>query len=302
VNTEKNAAQGERSALTGYLPQYRTCAELTYTLLVDGQLEWVRLLSDDAGQIDDFVIATPARIDAYQVKFREDAAKYTFHSLRQPTRTRSGRTGDGLIQQLAVGWVKLRDSNPNRDVYVHLILRGIPGIIGAVSGIPPALRKKSFSQFLTEWWSAPIDSGTDSVWSDLAENVRKLTGFESDVFHAFRTHALIEFRPQVESVRALDDPVREGQQADIECLTHHLLQTASAAREPITITRDQILNALGWQKRFSLFYPQEFRTDPRYQPIEETVAALQQAIARFDNGRVVREARSINACRRQMGA
>ena len=97
MKTETNAAQGERSALVGYVPQYRICAELTYTSLVDGQLEWVRLLSDDAGQIDDFVISTPGRIDAYQIKYREDAAGYTLNALMRATRTRSGRTADALL-------------------------------------------------------------------------------------------------------------------------------------------------------------------------------------------------------------
>jgi hypothetical protein len=284
LKTETNAAQGERSALVGYVPQYRTCAELTYTLLVDGQLEWVRLLSDNAGQIDDFVIATPARIDAYQIKFREDAATYTLHGLTQPTRTRSGRTADPLLRQLAGGWMKLRESNADRDVHVHLVLRGIPTKLGAVSGATPSFREKSFSRFLAEWWFAENDATPDSSWSELAEKVREVTALDVDTFRLFRTHASIEFRPQVEPARAPDDPVKRGQEADIERLAHHLLVTASASRQPITITRDQILNALGWQKRFSMFYPQEFRTDPRYQPIEETVAALQQAIGRFDTG------------------
>ena len=254
-------------------------------MLVDGQLEWVRLLSDDAGQIDDFVIGAPGRIDAYQIKYREDAAGYTLNALMRATRTRSGRTADALLRQLAVGWVELRESSPDRDVHVHLVLRGIPTTLGSVSGIPPALREKSFSQFPTEWWSATTDPTANSPWSDVAKSVRELTGSDSETFHVFRTHASIEFRPQVEPARASDDPVKRGQQADIDRLAHHLLETASVARQPITITRDQILNASWLAKAIqSVLSAGRIRPDPRYQPIEETVAALQQAIGRFDTG------------------
>lgn len=62
-------AMGERRAIGGYHPQYRVAAGLILRALRDGTLDWTRVADPEAGHVDDFRIATPNGLDAYQVKW-----------------------------------------------------------------------------------------------------------------------------------------------------------------------------------------------------------------------------------------
>src|SRR6266404_6251348 len=126
------ASEGERRALVGYVPQYRLCAEVAHAALIKGRLEWLQLLNDGAGQIDDFLVGSPNRLDAFQVKHGEEAETYTLNSLLRPGKTDRGKPTDSLFRQLAAGWLRLTSDYSDRDVHVHLVLRGIPTKIGAV--------------------------------------------------------------------------------------------------------------------------------------------------------------------------
>lgn len=61
-------SEGERRALSGYVPQYLVAAELILQRLRQGDFEWIRLVDPQVGQVDDIQIATGGRVDAYQVK------------------------------------------------------------------------------------------------------------------------------------------------------------------------------------------------------------------------------------------
>ena len=51
--------------------QYSIAAEIIYSALVAEELEWIAIADPDAGRLDDIQVATPGRIDAYQVKWGE---------------------------------------------------------------------------------------------------------------------------------------------------------------------------------------------------------------------------------------
>src|SRR5205823_3267124 len=99
---EVSPAEGERRALLGYVPQYRVCARLVYDAILQGSFDWLELQSNEAGQIDDFVIASPGRLDAYQVKHGGAAITYTLASLLRPGQSRSGASNDTLMNTLCL--------------------------------------------------------------------------------------------------------------------------------------------------------------------------------------------------------
>lgn len=70
-------ADGERSAMIGYVPQYKVAANFIYTALLDGTLEWIKIADPEVGRVDDIQIATTGRLDAYQVKWGETVKYYT---------------------------------------------------------------------------------------------------------------------------------------------------------------------------------------------------------------------------------
>ncbi len=76
-----NPADGERRAVRGLRAQYRVAAELIYNALLDENLEWIRVADPEAGRVDDFQIAIPGKLDAYQIKWGEFTKALTFKSL-----------------------------------------------------------------------------------------------------------------------------------------------------------------------------------------------------------------------------
>lgn len=74
-------ADGERRAVRGYTAQYAVAASLVYNALLEGDLEWVRVADPKAGRLDDLLIATIGRLDAYQIKWEEYESRITFRSL-----------------------------------------------------------------------------------------------------------------------------------------------------------------------------------------------------------------------------
>jgi hypothetical protein len=53
--------------LTGLIPQYRAAASLILGALRRRELDFIELTHDENGAVDDIVIGTPLRVDAYQV-------------------------------------------------------------------------------------------------------------------------------------------------------------------------------------------------------------------------------------------
>ena len=62
-------ASGERAAISGYSAQYIVAAEIIYEHIKRGSLDWIRLIDPEAGRVDDVVIGSTGRVDAYQVKW-----------------------------------------------------------------------------------------------------------------------------------------------------------------------------------------------------------------------------------------
>ena len=152
-------AEGERRALLGYVPRSRVCARLVYEAVLQGTFDWLQLQSAEAGQVDDFIIATPGRLDAYQVKHGETATTYTLASLLRSDRSHGDASTDSLVKQLCSAWQRLTSIHSDRHVHVHLVLRGIPTKIGSIKDLPQTDRQKNFQTFLNEYWLADPPDG-----------------------------------------------------------------------------------------------------------------------------------------------
>src|SRR4051812_13255229 len=97
-------SDGERRAMIGYGAQYQLAAVIILRHLRQNLLEFVILGAESAGQVDDLVIGSRARLDAYQVKWRRYARPFTFARLT----TAQGDSPTSLIAQLADGWQHLQ--------------------------------------------------------------------------------------------------------------------------------------------------------------------------------------------------
>src|SRR6266542_608833 len=75
-------ASGERAALAGYVPQYEVAAGLLLRSLTEESLEWLAVLDPEAGRLDDFQLATPGYLDAFQVKWSQAGGQLAWGELR----------------------------------------------------------------------------------------------------------------------------------------------------------------------------------------------------------------------------
>ena len=80
-NPHNPPARGERAARVGYHPQDRISAHAVLTSLRRDTLEWIRLADVTAGRVDDFQLASPGRLDGYQIKWTFDGGQFTYVNL-----------------------------------------------------------------------------------------------------------------------------------------------------------------------------------------------------------------------------
>lgn len=279
-NRVTSAAEGERRALIGLIPQYKLCAKFVYNALIEGRLDWLQILSNDAGQVDDFLIGSPNRLDAYQVKYGQKPDSYTLNSLLRPTKTSSGKVAESLVGQLSSAWMKLQGIYINDDVHVHLVQRGIPSTVGAIQSLPKKFQSENFHLFLESCWTS--DNEPETKWSAVLDCIKQACDQISDEdFDVFRQHCHFDFINDIDPPRGQVNP---SMGKDIERIQNHLLDLASLDTKPGRITREELLHDLTWDKRFQSAFPHEFQIDPRYQPIEATVEKLENALSDFDSG------------------
>jgi hypothetical protein len=108
-------AEGERRAIRGYRGQYLVGGVLILAAL-DHDLEWIRVADPTAGRVDDFQIASPGRLDAYQVKWSRSPEFVPWSRLK------------ALLGQLAEGWTRLSEQHRERRVVVHVVTNDFPSL------------------------------------------------------------------------------------------------------------------------------------------------------------------------------
>src|SRR6266508_5928058 len=101
-------ASGERAALAGYVPQYEVAAGLLLRSLTEESLEWLAVLDPEAGRLDDFQIATPGRLDAFQIKWSQAGGQMRWRELRT------------YLVELVRDRRRLAELHPDRRVVGHL--------------------------------------------------------------------------------------------------------------------------------------------------------------------------------------
>ena len=282
-------SSGERAAIVGYSAQYRISAEKIYTALLAGQLEWIALADPVAGRVDDIQVATPGKIDAYQIKWGEQVGSLSFNDLTNGEGDPGNSGSHGLIGQLAGGWRRLKASNPGRRVVVHLVSRDIGAPRAAIPHGDSTVSKANLQGFLTDCW---IDrdwtrrglQACPSGWRLALEALIRACGLTEPEFMAFSQDCELKLAYKLFEIP--ENPNREAlrQQEDLRELTAFLFRCVGTERRMIRIDRDQLLDGLGWETRFKPRFLHEFPINRLYQPISATVAELEAALTGHKRG------------------
>lgn len=281
------SSSGERAATIGYSAQYRIAAEIIYSALVAEDLEWIALADPDAGRLDDIQVATPGRLDAYQVKWGEQTGSLSFNNLTSGKGDTTLASSKGLIGQLAGGWHKLKQAHPTRRVVVHLVARDIASANASIPNDGNTISKANLQGFLTDCWS---DRGwstqglgaSPAGWNHALTGLIVASGIDEAAFLSFIRDCELEFGYSLQGASSTRDGLR--QEEDIETLAAFLFRTVGADKREIRIERGELLSRLGWAERFSQRFIHDFKIDRLYQPISATINDLENALTKHKRG------------------
>lgn len=227
-------AEGERRAMGGYLPQYRWAADRVLRDL-DRGLVWIRLADPSAGRTDDLQVGFDLRVDAYQVKWSQYPAPFTFQQLV----AQSGDTPP-LIAQLADGWIRLRARNPGRRVMVHLVTNDLPSTRDRLPLAEDA-RHSHFAAFMEEGWS-PGPQHAPEAWRGAWQALQQASGLEEPEFDRFIAHCELLFGERL-SARSGSPGARH--EVFPERLTQHFMAVVADPTGTVEVSRAELLAILG---------------------------------------------------------
>jgi len=266
--------------------QYRVAAKLIRDALLEGDLEWIRLVDPDAGRLDDILLGRPGRIDAYQVKWSDYRGQITFHQLVTPTKV-SGKPYPAPFTLMAEGFRDLRKAHPDRVVRAHFLTHDSPssgdGKKEAGAGEPEHLQGFLRNAWPTRGnWHADARSAFRDRWRLRIEAIATSTGYSGEELDQFLSHCELDLGFDLEELAGSGHARRTK---DVVDLAHFLIDQVAASSGVVHITRAELLSGLGWTDRFELTFKHDFPVDERlYRPVDETVQAIAQAIARHDRG------------------
>lgn len=288
-----NSGDGERTAMLGYVPQYEIAASLIYEALLDGSLEWFRVADPDAGSLDDILIATTGKLDAYQVKWAEYTEAISYADFVRDGTTKKGDEKLSLFRQLTEGWAYLNESYKDRTVKVHLLHKRVPSSNPTakipVGEIPP--KHAHFQSFLKECWfdRTWCETGLDKAaigWKEVLCDLQSRSKFNDEQFLNFIRCCELEFNYKCPAEIPVTNQRLARKQDDIGKIYNLLTKMAGGESRIIELSRDDMLDKLAWSHRFKHKFVHEFPVDRTYQEIEKTVISISDVLSQTKQGYV----------------
>ena len=283
----KPSGDGERAAISGYFPQYQVAASIILQHLRKGTFEWIKIADPNAGSMDDIQIASPGRLDAYQVKWSQYSSNVTYNNFISPSKDK-----EAPLLQLAKGWTTLCNSNSNRQVWVHWLTNDQASPNDAAN-IPTPETKPTpchFASFLEQVLFPIKEKGEKApsipnLWKPAFEKWLKSTKLPEQDQIVFLHHCELDLRyilPLERPLNSVDDKTTADQ---IRNLTEWLLEQAAGKERQIQFYQEDILFALGINELPGATLKQDFPIDEKiYRPIETSISKLEQLIKTAKGG------------------
>ena len=270
----KHPADGERSAASGYRAQYLVGASIILNMLEKGDLEWIRIADPEIGRVDDLQVGTTARVDGYQVKWQQYPGAITLHDI-----TKVNGSTPALFTQLADGWKRLKENYPTNRVVVHLVTNQLASNSTTASmpnnSSPPS--PYHFAGFVEQAWKPAQRKGEvvfEGQWEPVWREIQTVTELSVEDFKEFVLDCRLDFQTQ-----------KPAEREDITSIVDLLFSTAASPERVVSLTRVEMINRLGWERRFSTWNIHEF-PEPQYayQPIQNTISNLLTSLEELPGG------------------
>lgn len=287
-------ADGERAAVTGFSGQYGLAARIVRAKLP--ALEWIRLADPAAGIADDFQFKAGPTRHALQVKWSQYPGSFSWGDLVNGT-----GHDPALLTKLAQAWGRLR-STWSGPLVVHLRSNDYASSARPPNGTPLAESvaegPRHFAAFLArslEPVQKRIAHGM-TQWSDLAklpeveqwsvawDALRTATALDQDDFVAFVRDLSIYFAPPG------DDPLLrhdlDPADSELAMLAWTLQAIVADPARPVQLSRQELLDRLGWSDRLSYRNPHRFPVPNVYAANEAARSDLEARLANLPSGYV----------------
>lgn len=255
----------------------------------------MKVADPEAGRLDDFQIATPRRLDAYQFKWATFPTTVTYNDLTKETKASlpGGANTPGLLAQLADGWKRLAVSNPGRRVVVHLVTNENPTDNKSAVlpvGTPPPTDGHLAAFFAQAWPSVregtkPPEDAVPAHWKDTLVSVRKETGLSDAEFVRFVRDCEFDFGETTAEVPS-ETVANRQRQRDLDRLRQYFQDVVTSARKEITLTLDVLLERLGWGSRIEYRNRHEFPDPAHYAPIDDSIRQFEERLTTLRGGYV----------------
>jgi hypothetical protein len=161
---------GERRARWGYGYQDKVATDRILRILKDelrggsAVFEGVRLADLQAGRVDDFVLVWNRRVEGNSIKWSGDASPMNWGDLIG---------AEGLVKELAEGFLELRRKWPDRTVTVRLQTNRPPSLEARPNQIISAF---SVAEFLRDHWEKGPTAQDSEVVKEAWDTIAKHTG------------------------------------------------------------------------------------------------------------------------------
>ena len=287
-------ASGERAAVVGFSGQYGLAARIVRAKLTT--LEWIRVADPSAGIADDFQFKAGATRHALQVKWSQYPGSFAWGAL---VNTSGGEPA--LFTKLAHAWQRLRSTWAG-PLVLHLRSNDYASTASPQAGTPLAESvaegPRHFAAFLARAFE-PVQRRTEqgiSCWSDLAQlpeveqwsvawdTLRTASGLGDDDFVSFVRELAIRFAPPVDDplLRPDHDPADD----ELATLARTLQAIVGDPARPVQLSRDELLDRLGWSDRLRYRHPHRFPVPTFYAANEAARSELGARLATLVGGYV----------------
>lgn len=290
--------EGERRALSGYVPQYKVAAEKIHARLSAGDLHEIGIADPEAATLDDIQIVhhqgSALVLDAFQVKWGD------------PTDVVVQAEFAGLLGEMAAGRKAIIDA---RDRRVKQREAPVSRVICRVyTNRPPTTYSqkndamdgdgRSVHSFMEEVWR-PAQREQKRALADVAPRwhayCNKLAsqhGMTADELLALAPDLRFEFNQVLPEDAITDDDRRSHERLkDLSEISSKLLDLVSSREdEYVWVTADALVaQHLGeeWRRRWHPLQRHEFPLRGSYEPLEKTTKKLQEALGHYDQGYVL---------------
>ncbi len=285
-------SRGEVAAVVGFGGQYGLAARVVIAKL--STLEWIRVADPEAGVADDFQFKSDPRRHALQVKWSQPPGSFTWSDL-----TSGEGAKPGLLTKLAAAWRRLR--SVSSDPLTVYLCTNNHASSNPATGTTPIARAtaggtRSLATFLARSFEPvrlKIAQGT-TRWSDLVELPEVVQW--APVWDAMRTFTKLTDNEFVGFVRDLElkfgfqlgDPLVRPDHDPTDREIAHLAQTLQDIvrdpARPVQLSRDQLMDRLGWSGRLRYRHPHQFPIPAVYTTNEAARTGLESRLNRLSGG------------------